>query len=81
MLYSKASDSLFKRHDTDSFHRLNRVWDVAAAYAMLIAAGRKIVFIKNKPFPLRQISAEMPKLRWYAGTRSFIARAEQLGLI
>ena len=64
-----------------SIDHFTRVWDIAAAYAMLIAAGRKIVFIKNKPFPLRQISAEMPKLRWYAGTRSFIARAEQLGLI
>lgn len=64
-----------------SIDHFTRVWDIAAAYAMLIAAGRKIVFIKNKPFPLRQISSEMPKLRWFAGTRSFISRCEQLGLI
>lgn len=64
-----------------SIDHFTRVWDIAAAYAMLIAAGREIVFVKNKPFPLREISAEMPKLRWFAGTRSFLARAEQLGLI
>lgn len=64
-----------------SIDHFTRVWDIAAAYAMLIAAGREIVFLKNKPFPLREISADMPKLRWFAGTRSFLARAEQLGLI
>ena len=63
-----------------SIDHFTRVWDIAAAYAMLLAAGRRIVFLKNKPFPLREISADMPKLRWIAGTRGFLARAEQLGL-
>lgn len=64
-----------------SIDHFTRVWDIAAAYAMLLAAGRKIVFIKHNPFPLREISSEMPKLRWFAGTHAFISRAEQLGLI
>ena len=64
-----------------SIDHFTRVWDIAAACAMLSAAGRKIVFLKNNPFPLREISADMPKLRWFAGTRAFMSRAETLGLI
>lgn len=64
-----------------SIDHFTRVWDIAAAYAMLIAAGRKIVFKKTQPFPLRKISSEMPRLGWFAGTQSFLSRAGELGLI
>lgn len=58
-----------------------KIWDIAAAVAMLEASGRKIVFRDAPAFPLREVSAEMPCLRWVAGTPGFLARAREIGLI
>ncbi len=64
-----------------SIDHYTRVWDIAAGYAMLTAAGRKIVFTNGEPFPLREICADMPKLRWFAGTKAFLEKVESLGLL
>lgn len=58
-----------------------KVWDIAAAVAMLEAAGREIVFRDAPAFPLREVSSTMPNLRWVAGTPSFLARAREIGLV
>lgn len=59
-----------------------KVWDIAAAAAMVEAAGREIVYLGEKPaFPLREVCADMPKLRWVAGTPSFMKKAREIGLI
>lgn len=59
-----------------------KVWDIAAAVAMIEAAGREIIYLGKTPaFPLREVSADMPRLRWIAGTPSFLARAREVGLI
>ncbi len=59
-----------------SIDHFTRVWDIAAAVAMLFAAKKEIIFSTENPFPLKKISAEMPKLRWFAGTKSFLERAK-----
>lgn len=58
-----------------------KIWDIAAAAALMFAAGREIIFRGTPAFPLREISSEMPRLRWVAGTPSFLARARAVGLI
>lgn len=58
-----------------------KVWDIAAAVAMLEAAGREIVFRNREAFPLREVSATMPRLEWVAGTPSFMRRAREVGLV
>lgn len=54
-----------------------KIWDIAAATAMLEAAGREIVFRGTQAFPLREISAKMPNLRWVAGTPEFMEKARK----
>ena len=59
-----------------------KIWDIAAAAAMIEAAGREMVFLGgNAAFPLREVSAKMPNLRWIAGTPDFMKKARELGLI
>lgn len=58
-----------------------KVWDIAAAAALLAAAGREIFFRGTPAFPLREVSSTMPTLRWVAGTPSFMARAKEIGLL
>lgn len=58
-----------------------KVWDIAAAVAMIGASGREIVYLGEKPaFPLREVCSEMPKLRWVAGTPGFMKKAREIGL-
>ncbi|MCD8283292.1 MAG: inositol monophosphatase [Opitutae bacterium] len=64
-----------------SIDHFTRVWDIAAACAMLAAVGKRIIFTGANPFPLREISYDMPKLRWFAGTKAFLDKAESLGII
>lgn len=59
-----------------------KIWDIAAAAAMLESAGREIVFCgENRAFPLREVASRMPNLRWVAGTRGFMEKARSFGLI
>lgn len=58
-----------------------KIWDIAAAAAMLARSGREIVFRGAAAFPLREVASTMPNLRWVAGTPSFMARAREIGLI
>ncbi len=57
-----------------------KVWDIAAAYAMLIASGRAIRFIKNNPFPLKNICHKMPAIQWFAGTTYFMEKMKTINL-
>ncbi len=55
-----------------------KIWDIAAATAMLDASGREIVFRGTQAFPLREVSAAMPNLRWVAGTPGFMEKARKV---
>lgn len=52
-----------------------KVWDVAAACALLAAAGRRIVFLGEQPFPLRRFTETPARLVFVCGSEAFIARA------
>jgi myo-inositol-1(or 4)-monophosphatase len=57
---------------TGSFSLRGKVWDVAAGHAILAGAGRRVIFPKTDPFPLREISNDPPSLPHLAGTEAFL---------
>ncbi len=52
-----------------------KVWDIAAAHALLAAAGRRMVFLEREPFPLRQFSPRPENLVFLAGGENFLRAA------
>lgn len=52
-----------------------KVWDIAAAHALLAAAGRRMVFLVPDPFPLRQFSPQPENLIFLAGNENFLRDA------
>ncbi|WOO42842.1 inositol monophosphatase family protein [Rubellicoccus peritrichatus] len=48
-----------------------KVWDIAAAYALISAAGGVFHFNGESPFPLKAFQAQMPNLRCWAGSEEF----------
>lgn len=55
-----------------------KVWDVAAACALLAASGRRIVFLGEQPFPLRSFAVKPARLTFVCGSSGFLARALEL---
>lgn len=51
----------------------NRIWDVAAAAALLGEAGVEIHYIANPPFPLKKFSVKAPRIRYVAGNKAVCA--------
>jgi myo-inositol-1(or 4)-monophosphatase len=52
-----------------------KIWDFSAPYAVLAAAGRQLVFLKNDPFPFREITSRPSDLPNLAGTKAFLRHA------
>jgi myo-inositol-1(or 4)-monophosphatase len=55
-----------------------KVWDIAAAVALLRAAGGSLRWLDTDPFPLREFHVEAPFLPYYAGTSDFCHYVEAL---
>jgi myo-inositol-1(or 4)-monophosphatase len=53
-----------------------RIWDVAAACALVEASGRKIVYLDKSPFPLKAFEPEGAFIRYAAGSESFLASVQ-----
>jgi myo-inositol-1(or 4)-monophosphatase len=57
-----------------------KIWDVAAACALLRASGRRIHFLGTSPFPLQEFHVDAPTLPYYAGSEAFCQYMEELGM-
>ena len=55
-----------------------RVWDIAAACALCDTAGIEIRFLDGSPFPLREFSPDMPRVRYCAGPPEVARELESL---
>lgn len=55
-----------------------KVWDIAAAYALLQGGGGTACFLGENPFPLKRFHAQAPKVPYYAGSSAFNTRMEAL---
>lgn len=53
-----------------------RLWDVAAAAALLKAAGREIRFLDASPFPVAEFRLKGAFIRYVAGSRAFLERMQ-----
>ena len=49
-----------------------RIWDVAAAFALIEASGREIIFLDETPFPLTVFEPQGSYIRYAAGNESFL---------
>jgi fructose-1,6-bisphosphatase/inositol monophosphatase family enzyme len=52
-----------------------KIWDFSAPHAVLAAAGRQLVFLKNDPFPFRELASRPCDLPNLAGTKAFLRHA------
>jgi len=50
-----------------------RLWDIAAAVALLKSTGLEIRFLDASPFPVRSVVLKGPFIRYYAGTPDFLS--------
>lgn len=56
----------------------NKVWDIAAACALLEEAGATIHYLANPPFPLREFSLTAPRVQYVAGNAAVVARLREI---
>ena len=49
-----------------------RLWDIAAAHALMAASGRMLEFLSDPPFPVTAFRMEGPFIRYIAGSESFL---------
>ncbi len=52
-----------------------RLWDIAAAHALIAASGRDLEFLSDPPFPVTAFRLEGPFIRYLAGSRPFLKHA------
>jgi len=50
----------------------NRVWDIAAACALCAEAGVDIQYLESQPFPLKEFSAQTPRIQYAAGNPTVV---------
>lgn len=53
-----------------------KIWDVAAACALMEATGKQIQFLGCEPFPAKTFALAGPALRYVAGDEKFISLAQ-----
>ncbi len=55
-----------------------KVWDIAAACALIKATGRTVHFIDDNPFPMSEFHVNSPLLPYFAGSDGFSRFTEEL---
>lgn len=56
----------------------NKVWDIAAAAALLQEAGIEIHYLENPPFPLVEFTLQAKRIQYAAGNPAMVARLRQI---
>ncbi len=52
----------------------NKVWDIAAAAALLQEAGIEIHYLENPPFPMTEFSLKAKRIQYAAGNPAMVAK-------
>jgi myo-inositol-1(or 4)-monophosphatase len=55
-----------------------KIWDIAAAVPLCLAAGGEVQFLNGEQFPLRQFDLKMGRIFYVAGNKSVCARLREL---
>ncbi|NDV61171.1 inositol monophosphatase family protein [Puniceicoccales bacterium CK1056] len=53
-----------------------RIWDVAAACALIEASGRKIIYMDENPFPMKAFESNGAFIRYAAGSEGFLTAVQ-----
>jgi len=56
----------------------NKIWDIAAACALLAEAGVEIHYLENPPFPLREFTVKAKRIQYVAGNAAMVARLRKI---
>jgi myo-inositol-1(or 4)-monophosphatase len=56
----------------------NRVWDIAAAAAMIGEAGAELHYLNGSPFPLREFSVKSARVQYVAGNTAVCAKLRSI---
>jgi myo-inositol-1(or 4)-monophosphatase len=56
----------------------NKVWDIAAACALVEEAGAEIHYLEAPPFPLKQFSLKSGRVQYVTGSRAMCARLHEV---
>ncbi|MDI1250078.1 MAG: inositol monophosphatase [Lacunisphaera sp.] len=52
----------------------NKIWDIAAACALLAEAGVEIHYLENPPFPMKEFSLQAKRIQYVTGNPAMVAR-------
>ncbi len=56
----------------------NKVWDIAAACALLKEAGLEIHYLENPPFPMKEFTLKSPRVQYVTGSKAMVARLREI---
>lgn len=52
----------------------NKIWDIAAACALLQEAGVEIHYLENPPFPMQEFTLQAKRIQYVAGNPAMVAK-------
>jgi myo-inositol-1(or 4)-monophosphatase len=55
-----------------------KVWDIAAGHALMAAAGGEFHFLEREVFPMTEFHVDLPPNPYYAGSKAFCRKFEEL---
>lgn len=55
-----------------------KVWDIASAVPLVLAAGGQVDYVTSAPFPLREFDLKMPRIFYLAGSPEACVRLRQV---
>ena len=55
-----------------------KIWDLAAAIPLVLAAGGEVSFLNGEQFPMRQFDLKMKRIVYCAGSPAMCARLREL---
>lgn len=56
----------------------NKLWDIAAACALVEEAGATIHYFSNPPFPLREFTLKAPRVQYVTGNAAMVAKLREI---
>ncbi len=56
----------------------NKIWDIAAAWALLAEAGVEIHCLENPPFPMREFTLDAKRIQYVAGNKAMVAKLREV---
>lgn len=56
----------------------NKIWDIAAACALLAEAGVEIHYLENPPFPMREFTLKAKRIQYVTGNPAMVARLREV---